>query len=93
MKMKTLFQQYWKDKPVRFAYKNNCVGCFHRSEIFLKHMSHKQENKFDWFVNMEKKNGCTFKSGITYERIKKYKLQLELFDDDFNECDSGYCGL
>jgi len=85
--------EYWKDKPVRFAYRNNCVGCFHRSELFLNHMSRRNEKQFNWFVKMEKKNNCTFKSGITYERIKKYNTQMVLFDEDFNDCDSGYCGL
>jgi hypothetical protein len=90
---KDTIEQFWKDKPVRFAYKNNCVGCFHRSELFLNHISTRNENKFQWFIDMEEKNGCTFKKGITYKKIKNYKLQLELFDDDFNDCDSGYCGL
>jgi len=90
---KDTIENFWKNKPVRFAYMNNCVGCFHRSELLLNHLSHKQENKFDWFINQENKYNCTFKNGIKYEKIKKYKLQLELFEDDFNECDSGYCGL
>ena len=90
---KDTIENYWVDKPVRFAYRNNCVGCFHRSELMLKHMSNKSEKQFDWFIDMEKKNGCTFRKGITYEKIKSYKTQLELFDDDFNDCDSGYCGL
>lgn len=90
---KDTIEEFWKDKPIRFAYKNNCVGCFHRSEMFLKHISEKASNKFDWFINQEKENECSFKSGITYERIKNYRTQLELFDDDFNDCDSGYCGL
>tara|TARA_R110002051_G_scaffold103198_1_gene174929 strand:- start:1316 stop:1444 length:129 start_codon:yes stop_codon:yes gene_type:complete len=29
----------------------------------------------------------------TYQEIKNSLKQLELFDDDFNECDSGYCGV
>jgi hypothetical protein len=90
---KDTIENYWKGKPVRFAYQNNCVGCFHRSELMLKHMSNKAEKQFNWFIEMERKNGCTFKSGITYERIKSYKTQLELFDEDFNDCDSGYCGI
>ena len=90
---KDTIENYWKDKPVRFAYQNNCVGCFHRSELMLKHMSNKAEKQFNWFIEMERKNGCTFKSGITYERIKSYKTQLELFDEDFTDCDSGYCGI
>ena len=90
---KDTIENFWKDKPVRFAYQNNCVGCFHRSELMLKHMSNKAEKQFNWFIEMERKNGCTFKNGITYEKIKNYRTQLELFDNDFNNCDSGYCGL
>lgn len=90
---KDTIEEFWKDKPVRFAYKNNCVGCFHRSELFLKHISEKASNKFDWFINQEKENECSFKSGVTYEKIKNHKLQLDLFDEDFGDCDSGYCGL
>jgi hypothetical protein len=90
---KDTIENFWKDKPVRFAYQNNCVGCFHRSELMLKHMSNKAEKQFNWFIEMERKNGCTFKNGITYEKIKNYRTQLELFDNDFNDCDSGYCGL
>lgn len=90
---KDTIEEYWKDKPVRFAYMNNCVGCFHRSPILLKHMSNKAPKQFDWFVNTEKDAKGTFRSGVNYEQIKNFKTQLELFDDDFNECDSGYCGL
>lgn len=90
---KDTIEAYWKDKHVRFAYQNNCVGCFHRNELMLKHMSTKAEKQFDWFIRQEQENGCTFKNGVTYEKIKKHKLQLELFDDDFTDCDSGYCGL
>ena len=88
--------KFWNDKPVRFAYMNNCIGCFHRNEILLKHMSNKQPLKFQWFIDAEKDNGNggqTFKNGTTYEKIKNNLEQLDLFDDDFNECDSGYCGL
>jgi hypothetical protein len=41
--------EYWKDKPVEFAYMNNCIGCFHRNPVLLKHMSNKHPQKFDWF--------------------------------------------
>jgi hypothetical protein len=59
----------------------------------LKHMSVKAEKQFDWFVNVEKTHSSTFKKGISYEKIKNHRLQLDLFDEDFNDCDSGYCGL
>jgi hypothetical protein len=90
---KDKIENFWSDKNVRFAYRNNCVGCFHRNEIMLKHISEKAEKQFNWFVEQEQKNGCTFKKGITYEKIKNHKLQLDLFDTDFQDCDSGYCGL
>jgi hypothetical protein len=97
-------ENYWKDKPVRFAWKNNCVGCFHNNCILLKHTSQRDEVKFNWFMNIEKEmrdkaeikgnKFFTFHSdGMMYEDIKNHKLQLDLFDDDFNECDTGYCGL
>ena len=89
-------EKYWQDKNVRFAYMNNCVGCFHRNEVLLKLMSDKHPNKFQWFINAEQETGYnvrTFKNGVTYDRIKESLKQTQLFDDDFNECDSGYCGL
>jgi len=88
-------EEYWKDKPVRFAYMNNCIGCFHRNEMLLKLMSEKFPNKFDWFCRQEQ-NGYktrTFKNGITYDKIRKFPMATSLDFDDFTECDSGYCGL
>jgi hypothetical protein len=92
---KDTIEKYWQDKPVRFAYMNNCIGCFHRSPILLKHMSDKHPNKFQWFINSEE-NGYgrrTFKNGMKYTDIKKSLKQTELFDEDFNDCDSGHCGI
>lgn len=89
-------ENYWKDKPVRFAYANNCVGCFHRNVVMLKHMSNKSPKQFDWFVKQEEQNksqNARFKTEITYNDIKNSFNQFELFDDDFTDCDSGYCGL
>ena len=93
---KDKIEKYWKDKPVRFAYMNNCVGCFHRTPILLKHLSDKHPNKYQWFIDAEQDTGYnvrTFKNGMNYEQIKNSFKQTKLFEDDFNECDSGYCGL
>jgi len=92
---KDKIEKYWKNKNVRFAYMNNCIGCFHRNEVLLKHMSNKHPNKFQWFIDQEKDAGYgarTFKNGMTYQQIKNSLEQINLFDDDFNDCDSGYCG-
>ena len=83
---------FWKDKPVRFAYMNNCVGCFHRSPMLLKKMSQREPQKMQWFSKQETKE-TQFKSDLSYQEIISWNLQHELFDDDFNDCDSGYCGL
>lgn len=88
--------KYWKNKPVQFAYMNNCIGCFHRNEVLLKFMSELHPNKFNWFIKAENQTGNnirTFKNGINYKQIKNSFSQIRLFEDDFNDCDSGYCGL
>jgi hypothetical protein len=90
---KDTIEEYWKDKPIRFAYMNNCVGCWWRSPMLLSHMSARHPEKMDWFARQEEDNKGRFKSEVSYREIMNYKTQFQLFDDDFNECDSGYCGL
>lgn len=92
---KDTIEEYWKNKPVRFAWMNNCVGCFHKNPMLLKKMWEKHPNKLEWFAKREREsiNGATWRSDITYDEVKAWNAQFELFDDDFNECDSGYCGL
>ena len=88
-------EEYWKDKPVRFAYMNNCIGCFHRTPVLLKHMSEKHPEKYQWFVDAEEDGhgARTFKNGMSYKQIRNSLTQVKLFDNDFNDCDSGYCGV
>ncbi len=92
---KDTIHNYWEGKKVRFAYMNNCIGCFNRNPMLLKLMSEKFPNKFDWFVNQEQNEYkvITFKNGITYKEIKRHFLQQQLEFSDFSECDSGYCGI
>lgn len=86
-------EEYWKEKPVRFAYMNNCVGCWWRSPLLLKKMHEKHPSKMQWFADLEEEAGSTFRSDVRYSDIIKWKPQARLFDNEFNECDSGYCGL
>jgi hypothetical protein len=86
-------EEFWKGKPVRFAYLNNCVGCHWRSPLLLRHIFTKDPEKMTWFVKQEQQSTGTFRSDVAYEDVSKWNLQFELFDDDFNECDSGHCGL
>lgn len=92
---KDQIEEYWKDKPVRFAWMNNCVGCFHKNELLLKKMYELHPNKMHWFekqeLNRNPRDG--WKNHKRYKDIKNINLQFELFESDFTECDSGYCGI
>jgi hypothetical protein len=89
-------EAFWKDKPVRFAKHNNCVGCFNQNPILLNIRANDKKTcsskKFNWFMMQEIMNDSYF-GKIPYVKIRNHKLQLDLFDDDFNDCDSGYCGI
>jgi len=85
-------EMFWKNKDVRFAYMNNCVGCWWRSPLLLKKMHNKHPEKMQWFADQETTNS-KWRSDVRYSEIIKWQTQIELFDNDFNECDSGYCGL
>ena len=89
---KDTIEEFWKEKDVRFAYMNNCVGCWWRSPLLLKKMHNKHPEKMQWFADQET-NKSKWRSDIMYKDIIKWKTQTELFDNDFNECDSGHCGL
>jgi hypothetical protein len=90
---KDTIEEYWKDKEVRFAYMNNCIGCWWRSPLLLNKMNEKHPKKMQWFADREEESGSTFRSDVKYSEIIKWKPQASLFDDDFDDCDSGYCGL
>lgn len=89
---------FWIDKKVRFANINNCVGCFHQTILLTRKRFDWHPEKMNWFASKEGvkhpddcwRNG---KDKVKYNKIKNLNIQTELFPDDFNECDSGYCGL
>lgn len=84
--------KYWKDKPVRFAEQNNCVGCFHRNPLVLRKQFDLHPNKMQWFLEQESKKGAQWKAEVSYSDIKKHKPQFEINFEEWG-CDSGYCGL
>ena len=91
-------EKYWKDKPVRFAELNNCIGCFHRSASLLNRMSKLHPSKFDWFIRQEnadiRKGGGTWKSHLSYKKIKESNFTMNIpFDYDSEGCESGFCGM
>jgi hypothetical protein len=82
-------QAFWRDKPVRFADYNNCIGCFHRAPHFLAKMFDIHPTKMQWFADMEKKG--TWRKDIRYENLKKWRVQRELSFADYSACDTGFC--
>ena len=88
---KDAVQRFWKDKPVRFAVRNNCIGCYWRGPMLLRKMAETHPAKFDWWIAQETKG--RWREDASYSEIKRHRLQLELTWDDFTECDSGHCGL
>ena len=94
---KDQIEEFWKGKPVRFAWLNNCVGCMHKEPILLKKMMGLHPNKLQWFIDKENEakvmRGNTWRQDVEYSEIQKWNPQYELFEHDFNSCDSGYCGL
>lgn len=90
---KDQIEEYWKSQSVRFAHMNNCVGCFWRSPLLLHKMYERQPEKMDWFTGQEERTGNRFRSDCSYKAIKAFKSQFEMFEEEFNECDSGNCGI
>jgi len=91
---KDVIYNYWEDKPVRFAYRNNCVMCVNRQPLMISHMTTKDIRKIEWANRIEQKTGNTFLSDVPMSTILKYSVQGNLFnDDDFSDCDSGNCEL
>jgi hypothetical protein len=90
---KDVIYNFWNNKNVRFAYRNNCVGCVNRQPLMISHMASKDLDKVKWFEKQELKTGNRFLSDVSFEQILKFGIQNTFFDDDFNECDSGFCGI
>jgi hypothetical protein len=90
---KDVIYNFWNDKNVRFAYRNNCVGCVNRQPLMISHMAQKDLDKVKWFEKQELNTGNRFLSDVSFSQILKFGIQNTFFDDDFNECDSGFCGI
>lgn len=85
--------EFWKDKPVRFAKKNNCVHCFHQNPMLLKKRSIDHPLKMAWASNQEGGKNGYWRSDVSYKKIISHNAQLEMDYDDFSDCDSGFCGV
>jgi hypothetical protein len=60
----------------------------------ISHLASKDKDKVEWFNRIEKKTENRFISDVSFEQILKFNSQGLLFgDEDFSECDSGFCGI
>ncbi|MDM1378804.1 hypothetical protein [Myroides marinus] len=89
---------FWKDKPIRFAAKNNCLICPHSELLWLKYQWEINPQKMEVAASFErnrKYTNDTLKANkdITYDKIREMKLTGKLTLSDFSECDSGVCGF
>lgn len=75
---------------------SNCDGCFLKSELKLAEMWRDHPDKMEWWSNLEKEFGHTFRrDGISYEQIKE-NLEKQgdfVFDIEgfFCQADGGEC--
>jgi hypothetical protein len=84
--------KFWKDKPVRFARYNNCIGCFHQKIPKLKAQSKYHPKKFEWFAKQEGGKKGFWRKDCSYKKINKLNFTGDLFKGS-NGCDSGFCGF
>jgi len=91
---KDTIYSYWEDKPIRFAYRNNCVICVNRQPLMISHMATKEKRKVEWAKRIEQNTGNQFLKEASMSRILNFSTQGNLFkDEDFSDCDSGFCGI
>jgi 3'-phosphoadenosine 5'-phosphosulfate sulfotransferase (PAPS reductase)/FAD synthetase len=77
---------YWAkqdfDLKVNEPY-GNCDCCFLKGKGKLAIIAKEKPDLFDWWIDIEKKAGSTFKKEISYEQLKNKAInQLGLFDND-----------
>lgn len=83
--------EYWKNKPIRFALKNNCVHCFHQNPLMLKWQFGREPAKMCWAKNQEGGDKGFWRSDISYKDIERSNVQSQIPFEEFDECESGHC--
>tara|TARA_R110000850_G_C9847916_1_gene454977 strand:- start:2 stop:868 length:867 start_codon:yes stop_codon:yes gene_type:complete len=90
-------ERFWEDKPVRFAKRNNCVGCPNRNSRVLNQMSKEHPVKFNWFAKQEGGKKAYWKKDISYAKIKALNYEENIFNQQSQRgtvnCESGFCGV
>lgn len=82
--------EWAKTTNIVFPNKSNCRGCFWKPDEELRMNWEDEPHKMQWFSEQEI-DDRTWKTGITYEKIKRIGLQQDLIFDIGSYCESGYC--
>ncbi len=79
------------DSGIIFPSDSNCVGCFHKPYQQLRINWEDNNNKMQWFADLESQSKGTWKEGINYEQIKKIGLQQDFDFGTGSGCQAGFC--
>tara|TARA_B100000378_G_scaffold236018_1_gene202711 strand:- start:18642 stop:19481 length:840 start_codon:yes stop_codon:yes gene_type:complete len=85
--------EFFRNKTIRFAKKNNCVHCFHQNPMLLKLRSMDHPNKMKWAARQEGGKNGFWRSDLSYKTIMQHNPQGVIDYDEFSDCDSGFCGI
>jgi hypothetical protein len=96
--------EFVKKYSIRFSDKNNCGNCMHADPLYMAHRARNNENIREVLKWAGSKEGVKHKKDlwfkekqITMSQILNFSEQYTFLDDitdsDFNDCDSGYCGV
>jgi len=83
--------RFWRDDSMEFPRSSNCVGCFWKSEQELRQNWDDHPKKMKWFSDMEQELGNTFRTGITFDEIRRTPKQSEMFFGGGSCQSEGYC--
>jgi hypothetical protein len=79
------------DSGIVFPSDSNCVGCFHKPHQQLRKNWSDNNDKMQWFADLETQSKGTWKDGINYEQIKKIGLQQDFDFGTGSGCQAGFC--
>ena len=83
--------KWGNDSGIIFPSDSNCVGCFHKPYQQLRKNWEDNNDKMQWFADLETKSKGTWKDGINYEQIKKIGLQQDFDFGTGSGCQAGFC--
>jgi len=91
---KDMVIDYWRKMPFDLnllEHQGNCDLCFLKGKKKKQAIARESPEKFDWWIEQEKKTGATFVPDYTYEQLRSYVIKSPEFDfDDSIEC---FCNI